>query len=84
MLDPQEIKPKFKDPVLLFDLEETTKSLEVSPEYARDEYRKKMDAHIENLSSKTRAAGMEYFLMDTSRPLDEGLREYLQVRKGRM
>src|SRR5206468_4595434 len=30
MLDPQEIKPKFRDPVLLFDLEETTRSLEVS------------------------------------------------------
>src|SRR6266700_1833808 len=28
LLDPQEIKPKFKDPVLLFDLEETTRSLE--------------------------------------------------------
>jgi len=84
MLDPQEIKPTFRDPVLLFDLEETTKSLEVSPEYARNEYRKRMDAHIEVLASKTRAAGMDYFLMDTGRPLDEGLREYLQVRKGRM
>ena len=39
MLDPQEIKPKFREPVLLFDLEETTNSLEVSPEYARNEYR---------------------------------------------
>jgi hypothetical protein len=27
---------------------------------------------------------MDYFLMDTGRPLDEGLREYLQVRKGRL
>jgi hypothetical protein len=43
-----------------------------------------MDAHIEALSSKTRASGMDYFLMDTGRPLDEGLREYLQVRKGRL
>jgi len=84
MLDPQEIKPTFKDPVLLFDLEETTKSLEVSPEYARNEYRKRMAAHIETLASKTRGAGMDYFLMDTGRPLDECLREYLQVRKGRM
>jgi hypothetical protein len=84
MLDPQEIKPTFRDPVLLFDLEETTKSLEVSPEYARNEYRKRMDAHIEVLASKTRASGMDYFLMDTGRPLDEGLREYLQIRKGRM
>ena len=83
MLDPQEIKPTFRDPVLLFDLEETTKSLEVSPEYARNEYRKRMDAHIEVLASKTRAAGMDYFLMDTGRPLDEGLREYLSVRRGR-
>jgi uncharacterized protein (DUF58 family) len=83
MLDPQEIKPKFKEPVLLYDLEDTTNSLEVSPDYARQEYRKKIDSHIEALASKARGAGMEYFLMDTGRPLDEGLREYLQVRKGR-
>ena len=83
LLDPQEIKPKFREPVLLFDLEETARSLEVSPEYARNEYKHKMDAHIEALSSKARGSGMEYFLMDTGRPLDEGLREYLQVRKGR-
>jgi len=83
MLDPQEIKPKFKEPVLLYDLEDTTNSLEVSPDYARQEYRKKIDSHIEALASKARGAGMEYFLMDTGRPIDEGLREYLQVRKGR-
>ena len=83
MLDPQEIKPKFRDPVLLYDLEDSTRSLEVSPEYARNEYRRKIDTHIEALASKARGAGMDYFLMDTGRPLDEGLREYLQVRKGR-
>src|SRR5215831_17266134 len=84
LLDPQEIKPKFREPVLLYDLEETTKSLEVSPEYARNEYKRKMDSHIETLAAKVRGAGMDYFLMDTGRPLDEGLREYLQVRKGRL
>jgi uncharacterized protein (DUF58 family) len=83
VLDPQEIKPKFREPVLLVDMENAANSLEVSPEYARNDYRKKIDAHIENLSSKARSAGMEYFLMDTGRPLDEGLREYLAVRKGR-
>jgi uncharacterized protein (DUF58 family) len=83
MLDPQEIKPKFREPVLLYDLEDTANSLEVSPDYAKQEYRKKIDAHIDALGSKARAAGMDYFLMDTGRPLDEGLREYLQVRKGR-
>jgi uncharacterized protein (DUF58 family) len=84
VLDPQEIKPKFREPVLLVDMEDSHSSLEVSPEYAREEYRRKIDAHIEGLSSAARSAGLEYFLMDTSRPLDEGLREYLAVRKGRL
>jgi uncharacterized protein (DUF58 family) len=84
VLDPQEIKPKFREPVLLVDMEDPHASLEVSPEYAREEYKQKIDSHIEGLSSAARSAGLEYFLMNTSRPLDEGLREYLAVRKGRM
>jgi len=83
LLDPQEIKPKFREPVLLVDMEDAASALEVSPEYAKNEYRKKIDAHIEQLGSKARSAGMDYFLMDTGRPLDEGLREYLQIRKVR-
>ena len=82
VLDPQEIKPKFREPVLLLDMENETNSLEVSPEYAKREYKQKIDAHIEALSSKARGAGLDYFLMDTGRPLDEGLREYLSVRRG--
>ena len=84
VLDPQEIKPKFREPVLLVDMEDAHASLEVSPEYAREDYRRKIDTHIEALSSAARSAGLEYFLMNTDRPLDEGLREYLAVRKGRM
>jgi len=84
LLDPQEIKPKFREPVLLVDMENAADALEVSPEYTRDEYPRKIDSHIEALSSKARGAGMEYFLMNTARPLDEGLREYLAVRKGRL
>jgi uncharacterized protein (DUF58 family) len=84
LLDPQEIKPKFREPVLLVDMENAADALEVSPEYTRDEYPRKIDSHIEALSSAARGAGMEYFLMNTARPLDEGLREYLSVRKGRL
>jgi uncharacterized protein (DUF58 family) len=84
LLDPQEIKPKFGEPVLLVDMENAADALEVSPEYTRDEYPSKIDSHIETLASKARGAGMEYFLMNTARPLDEGLREYLAVRKGRL
>jgi uncharacterized protein (DUF58 family) len=84
LLDQQEIKPKFREPVVLVDMENSANALEVSPEYTRDEYPRKIDSHIEALSSKVRGAGMEYFLMNTARPLDEGLREYLAVRKGRL
>lgn len=83
VLDPAELAPKFREPVLLEDLE-TDATLEVSPEYARDEYRGRIQAHIEGLRTKTKAAGMDYFLLDTGRPLDEALREYLSVREGRM
>jgi uncharacterized protein (DUF58 family) len=84
VLDPQEIKPKFREPVLLVDMEDAANSLEVSPEFAHNEYRRRIDAHVEAMSSKARSAGMDYFLMNTARPLDEGLREYLAVRKGRL
>ena len=81
MLDPQEIKPKFRDPVLLVDMENEAQSMEVSPEYARSEYKRRIDSHISGLESKARSSGLDYFLMDTGRPLDEGLREYLAIRR---
>ncbi|MEI9973338.1 MAG: hypothetical protein WDO73_15615 [Ignavibacteriota bacterium] len=84
VLDPQEINLKFREPVLLVDMEDAHSSLEVSPEYAREEYKRKIDSHIEGLSTAARGAGLEYFLMNTGRPLDEGLREYLSVRRGRL
>jgi hypothetical protein len=36
------------------------------------------------LRDQAKAAGMDYFLMNTARPLDEGQREYLFIRQGRM
>ena len=83
VLDPKEIEPGFRRPVLLVDME-SEDAMDVTPEYAQVEYRAKIDTHIESLRSKARRAGMDYFLLDTSRPLDEALREYLLIRKGRM
>jgi uncharacterized protein (DUF58 family) len=83
VLDPQEIAPSLRGPALLVDVE-TKDSIEVSPEYAAHDYRRKLDAHITTLQTLARAAGLDYFLMNTGRPLDEALREYLAVRQGRM
>ncbi len=82
LLDPQEIAPKFRDPVLLLDVEDDT-AMEVSPEYARHEYKAKMDQHRTMLADKAAAAGLEYVFMDTSKPLDNALRNYLAIRQRR-
>jgi uncharacterized protein (DUF58 family) len=83
ILDPQEIQPKLKEPVLLVDME-TNDALEVSPDYAKHDYRGKIDAHIDTLRSKSKSNGIDYFLLPTDRPLDSALREYLTVRHGRL
>jgi uncharacterized protein (DUF58 family) len=82
ILDPKEIRPEFSEPSTLIDLE-TQDRIEITPEYVRDEYRKKFDAHVEALRDKTRGAGMDYHLLATDRPLDDALREYLSIRQGR-
>jgi uncharacterized protein (DUF58 family) len=83
VLDPREIQPALHEPVILVDME-TSESMEVSPEYANTEYREKMDSHIEAMREKARGAGIDYFLVNTARPLDAALREYLTIRQGRL
>ncbi len=83
LLDPEEIRPKLDEPVLLQDME-TKHTIEVTPEYTEHDYRQKIDKHIATLRAKAQGAGMDYFMIDTGRPLDEALREYLTVRHGRL
>jgi len=83
VLDPAEIAPNFRRPTLLVDME-SGDSMDVTPEYSQTEYRVKIDSHIQDLKTRAARAGMEYFLLDTSRPLDQALREFLVVREGRM
>ena len=83
VLDPGEIEPSLGEAPLLLDME-TGEALETSPDYARSEYRTKMAAHIANLRTQAEAAGFDYFLLRTDRPLDGALREYFSVRRGRI
>jgi uncharacterized protein (DUF58 family) len=82
VLDPAEIQLNLNEPAILVDLE-TQERLEITPEYAKNEYRLRMDAHIADLRDRTRAAGMAYHLLVTNRPLDGALREYLTLRQGK-
>jgi len=63
---------------------ETDDALEVSPDYAKEEYVPKIDAHIDALKKKAASANIDYFLLQTDRPLDDALREYFLIRKGRL
>jgi len=80
ILDPQEILPVLKGSSLLVDLE-TDEKIEVVPDYAKTIYAAKVDAHIEQLRSRARGAGMDYQLLVTDQPLDAALREYLSLRQ---
>jgi uncharacterized protein (DUF58 family) len=80
ILDPEELKPMIKSSAVLVDIE-TDERIEVVPEYVKTTYRDKIDGHIEKLRTFTRAAGMDYHLLLTNRPLDLALREYLSLRQ---
>jgi uncharacterized protein (DUF58 family) len=82
VLDPKDVRPDLKGPSILVDLE-TNEHLEVTPDYAKKDYRGKIDAHLADLRDRTQAAGMGYCLLMTDRPLDAALREYLTLRGGR-
>jgi uncharacterized protein (DUF58 family) len=82
VLDPKEVQLDLSEPAILIDLE-TQEHIEVTPEYTKNEYRQKMDAHIADLRERAQAAGMDYYLLVTDRPLDGALREYLTIRQGR-
>ncbi|HTV51622.1 MAG TPA: DUF58 domain-containing protein [Steroidobacteraceae bacterium] len=82
VLDPEELHPTLDNAAVLVDLE-TQAQLDVSAEYARQEYPQRIAAHIEALRAGARAAGIGYRLLPTHEPLDGALREYLAVRQGR-
>ena len=82
ILDPREIEPRLGEPVILVD-SETSQRMEVTPEYAHAEYPQKIAAHIEELRTRARSAGMDHFLLRTDRPLDSALAEYLTIRQER-
>jgi uncharacterized protein (DUF58 family) len=82
VLDPQELRPTFRDAALIVDME-SGEDIEVTPEYLKTEYRQKIDAHVAAMKSAAQSAGIDYFMLDTSQPLDAALRDYLLVRQGR-
>ena len=83
LLDPQEVKPHFEESVVLEDVE-TRQSVNVSPDYLDDQYRKRFGAHLDSLRAAAAKVGAHQLLATTDEPLDHALRRYLLFREGRV
>ncbi len=82
VLDQQELEPEIASNVLLEDVE-TGEAIEVAPQFMTEEYPERMRAHIGTIESTAAAAGADHVLVDTRKPLDKALRNYLLFRQRR-
>lgn len=82
VLDPNELNPDLRGASVLEDVE-TRQRLEVVPAYAKGEYLRLLEEHVEHLKHSARDARLDYLLMNTAQPLDEALFSYLSLRQRR-
>jgi uncharacterized protein (DUF58 family) len=80
VLDPVELEFPYTDPSAFEDLE-SGEQLPVVPESFRDKYRALVQEHIAALTAKAAERGVDYRMLDTSRPLDFALYDYLSFRE---
>ena len=82
VLDKDELTFPFERPVRFRDLEDATEVL-ASPRDVRAGYLASLDGMMTGYRRALVAAGIDYQLVDTSRPLDESLLAYLSARSRR-
>lgn len=80
VLDPAEIDFPFGGPLHFEDLE-SGERIPVVPERQREEYRQLIASHLEELARLLLDDHIDYFLFNTSMPLDHALFSYLSRRE---
>ena len=83
VLDPAELDFGFSDAQAFEDLE-TGEQMPVVPDALRKEYVSLVQAHVEALRRRFSEVGVDYVLLDTSKPLDHALFHYLSSREKRI
>jgi uncharacterized protein (DUF58 family) len=83
LLDPQEMKPQWRESVVLEDVE-TQRRINVSPEFLAGDYRVRLEKHLAALREAAAHSGAHQLLITTDEPLDHALRRYLLFREGRV
>jgi uncharacterized protein (DUF58 family) len=79
IMDDFELTFPFEEHAQFEDLE-TQKKMHVIPEYLRPQYLEILGQHMKQLSAEMAANRIDYTLMNTSKPLDQGLFNYLAAR----
>jgi uncharacterized protein (DUF58 family) len=80
LLDPAELTFPFELAATFEDVE-TGDRLPVVPDDMRQRYQAQLEQHLAALRHSMAAARVDYAVLDTSRPLDLALREYLSRRQ---
>ena|SRR5579884_2487189 len=79
IMDDFELTFPFQEHAQFEDLE-TQKKMHVIPEYLRTQYLEILGDHMKQLSAQMAANRIDYTLMNTSKPLDQALFNYLAAR----
>lgn len=80
LLDPAEIRFDFPEAAQFVDME-TRAEMHVVPDYIRQEYRRVLQRQIAEYERECRKDRMDFYLIDTSQPLDRALFNYLVRRE---
>jgi len=80
VLDAAELTFPFQDPSGFEDME-TGEQIPVIPERLRGEYREVVERHVGELDDRFTGLGIDYAVLDTSKPLDLALFKYLSSRE---
>ena len=83
ILDKDELEPDIRSNVLFEDVE-TGEAIEVAPQFMREQYPERIEAHIDALRKAAAGIGADHVLVDTRDSLDKALRNYLLFRQRRM
>lgn len=79
ILDPSELDFDFDDALYLSELESGNR-LRLSPDLVRDDYRQRINNHLNTLSDMVKSYGGDYMLLRTDVPPLKALGKYLNVR----
>jgi uncharacterized protein (DUF58 family) len=82
LLDRQELDPRWRESVLLEDLE-SGQVRDVSPDYLTRVYPARLRAHLQGLRSAVAELGAQHELVVTDEPLNQALRRYFLFRQRR-